>query len=91
MIHALTSFPAPAAAVGVDVDITPLPTLPPTPLPTPTLDPTTTPPVLGPGISGLASTGMEPAWLLVGVAVLLLAVGAALILRRGRAARGERH
>ncbi|WP_307483299.1 hypothetical protein [Microbacterium trichothecenolyticum] len=66
----------PDDAFHVDVDITPLPTPPPSPTPSPSQLP---------DHGWLALTGIDPAWIVAGGALLLLAVGVALVVaaRRG--------
>lgn len=71
-------------SVVVDVDITPIPT------PSPTLSPTPSPsPTSGGTPDWLAVTGMEPGWMLLAAAAVLITVGVVFTLRHRLRARGR--
>lgn len=67
--------------VSVDVDITPLPTV----LPSAPAGVATSPSGV-PDHGWLAATGLEPAWLMAAGAIVVVAVGAALLHRHRRRA-----
>lgn len=74
-----TAAPTRDGVVSVNVDITPQPSI----LPSPSLSGAPSPSGL-PDNGWLAATGVEPAWLIAGGAVLVVALGIAVLRSRRR-------